>query len=296
MPRPAENCTPEARPKDYCLAQALRPFSLVVSLVACGLGVTLAVSRGEGPFWAAVLTLVAGVLLQAGVNLINDQGDLAHLPSGDPNSRMRRRIRRNTRLGALVLTLTALLAVPLVIHAGPELLVLILVGAAGALGYTQEPLNYKRRGLGVVLVFWLMGVLMVAGAQLAVSGQWWWPAFWLSLPVACLTSLLLLSNELRDWEIDGHQGTATLVVRLGPVSGRRLYVALLILSLVLPLVLGLATDWVMRPWLVLPAWLLVPLLVRTSGAGVVERRLLPPRTGRFMALLGGLYVLALLPA
>lgn len=275
----------------YRFKLALRPFSLVVALVACGLGVALGLADG-GPRWAAALTLVAGLLVQVAVNLINDHGDLG-LPSR-LSEFDRGQIQRNFRLGLALFGVSALLALPLLLHAGWPLLALVLLGAFGALGYTMEPVNYKRRGLGVLLVFWLMGVLMVSGAYLAVTGEWQWSAVWRSLPVACLTSLLLLSNELRDFEWDRQQGVGTLAVRLGYPRARQLYLALLLASLLLPVVLKVVGVAVQLWWL-LPAWLLVPSLIRLSGVSRKRRVALTPMTGRFMALTGGLYIVASLP-
>lgn len=279
----------------YRFARALRPFSLVVGLVSCGLGVALALSLGDGPLWAAALTLLAGLLAQAGVNLINDHTDLRLLPNQEPGvERARRLIRRHYRLGLLMIGTALLMAAPLVWHAGWLLLWVVLLGLVGALGYTVEPINYKRRGLGVVLVFWLMGVLMVAGAYVAVSARWDWAVVWQSLPVAALTSLLLLSNELRDWESDSEQGILTLAVRLGYARARLLYLLLLGASLLLPLLYALQ-GFMPNVWLLLPALVLVPALVRLSGAERAERVRLTPLTGRFMAVTGGLYILAWLP-
>jgi len=279
----------------YRFSRALRPFSLVVGVISCGLGVALALGHADGPLWAAALTLLAGLLAQSGVNLINDHTDLGLLPTAGPGvARARRLIRRHYRIGLSLILAALLLSLPLVWHAGWPLLAVVLIGLLGALGYTVEPINYKRRGLGVVLVFWLMGVLMVAGAYVAVTGRWDWIVLWRSLPVAALTSLLLLSNELRDWESDREQGIQTLVVRLGYRRGRQLYLLLLSASLLLPLLL-VFQGLLPHGWLMLPALLLLPALVRLSRAAQEQRVQLTPLTGRFMALCGGLYILASLP-
>ncbi|HEY5717028.1 MAG TPA: UbiA family prenyltransferase, partial [Motiliproteus sp.] len=109
-----------------------------------------------------------------------------------------------------------------------------------------------------------------------------------------LTSLVLLSNELRDWEADSAQGILTLVVRLGYRRGRQLYLLLMMTSLTLPL-LFMAQGLLERGWLVLLAAVLVPALLRLTSASREERVQLPKLTGRFMALGGGLYILASLP-
>ncbi|WP_210396599.1 prenyltransferase [Motiliproteus sediminis] len=274
----------------YRFSRALRPFSLVVALISCGLGIALALAD-SGPLWAAAVTLLAGVLLQSGVNLINDHSDLHLLPASVQGEQAAACIRRNHRIGLGLFVVVGLLALPLLWHAGWPLLLLALIGLVGAIGYTQEPINYKRRGLGVPLVFWLMGVLMVCGAYLAVAGSWRDDLWWRSLPVACLTALLLLSNELRDWEEDSERGIRTLCVRWGYEVGRSIYLSLLGASLLLPLAMALAGQ-LERVWLLLPVLLLVPALIRLTRAEAAERIALTPLTGRFMALTGVLYIAA----
>lgn len=275
----------------YRFSRALRPFSLVVGAVSCGLGVGLALSQAGGPLWAALVTLLAGLMAQAGVNLINDHTDLSLLPDAPGAERAAILIRRHYRWGLLLITLAVLMGLVLVWHAGWLLLALVAIGLVGALGYTVEPINYKRRGLGVILVFWLMGVLMVVGAYVAVTGHWSTEVFWRSLPVAALTSLLLLSNELRDWESDSQQGIQTLAVRLGYGRARQLYLLLLLASLLLPLLYS-ALGQLSHGWVMLPALLMVPRLLKLSAADQTGRVPLTPLTGRFMALCGGLYIVA----
>ena len=52
--------------------KALRPPSLVIALVSCGLGAALAWRDGRGHLASTIVVLAAGMVLQAGVNLVND--------------------------------------------------------------------------------------------------------------------------------------------------------------------------------------------------------------------------------
>ena len=155
---------------------ALRPASLVIALVSCGLGAALAWRDGRGDGVATVLVLAAGMVLQAGVNLVNDffefkqrrvDDKIAHLGMFGPER----------QLVEWFIFLTGLACFAAVVPAGLYLAwrsgwPFAALGAAGLVGgyaYTGEPLNYKRRGLGVPLVFFLMGVLLVAGSYYAVA-------------------------------------------------------------------------------------------------------------------------------
>lgn len=271
----------------YRLLEALRPFSLAVALVSCALGVLLAWQDGYPSPWLAAWVMIGGVLAQAGVNLINDVEELPYL-AGDESAR--RAIRRNQRWGIACFAAATLVGLWLVTLRGWPMLVILLLAAFGALAYTMEPFHLKRRGLAAVAVFLLMGLLMIQGAYLAMSGRFSLHALLLSVPVSLLISLLLVSNELRDWEEDRERGVGTLTVRIGYDNGRKLYWALVIAAYAVSLAFYGAGE--LRGVL----WLLPPLLVLIPIRGQLwarERGRLTPLTGRFFLLFGLGYLLSL---
>jgi len=270
----------------YSLGRALRPFSFPVALITCLVGIVSASAQPGFSYPVALLIMIGALLLQAGVNLINDHADLHHLKS----SSVRGQVIRNFRLGLCCLLLAAALGIYLISYTGLGLLVLLLVGLAGALGYTVEPVNFKRRGMAVVLVFWLMGVLMVCGSYYILTGELSWLVFWRSVPVSLISSLLLLANEIRDVESDRDTGIRTLTVRIGIDRARKLYLLLLLSVVVMASVLWM-TDMITGGW-----WLVsVPLawLLYKQQQGAQGRASLPPASGRFFMLFGLLYCLSL---
>ncbi len=275
----------------YSFVQALRPFSFAVALVACGAGVSLAWGEGWRNPTNIFLVFLGGILLQAGVNLINDYSDLS-----DKNRLLPAQIdaiRRNFKRGISCFGVALVIGFWFVYQVGFTFFLLCLGGLLGALGYTLKPVNYKSRGLGVVLVFWLMGVFMVLGSYLAVSGQWNTDVIWFSIPVSLLVSLLLLSNELRDYEADKSANIQTLVVRLGYQKGSLIYKVLVAAVAVSVLLLAL---WFNQPWLLLGllAFVLLPGLVGLLRAGASERGPLTSGSGRMLMVFGILYNLSLL--
>lgn len=273
--------------RNYSVIRTLRPFSLVVAVVSCGLGIRLAWLEGADHALIAVAVMVAGVLLQAGINWINDYADLHTCTL---NAHQQQQIRFNFRLGLSAIGAATLIGLGLVALQGWPLFLLGVVGVLGGCAYTMEPLNYKRRGLGVVLVFLLMGVLMVMGAYVAMIGHMRWPIIWLSLPVSCLVALLLLSNEIRDWEDDLAHGIKTLTVRIGYPRAVQLYWAFVIAAYGLALVqygqqLLQSLYWFIPSLALL--WHIKPLLSAT------DRARLTPWTGRFFLLFGGAFIVSL---
>lgn len=213
---------------------ALRAPSLVIAFVSCLAGVVLAFSDGYRHWIFGGLVLVSGLLLQGGVNLVNDFFEYKQRNIDDKMPALgltgiEREIIEwiNFLTGMALFGLAGLVGLFFVIVRGD--LVLLGLGVAGFAGgffYTGEPLNYKRRGLAVILVFFLMGVMMIAGSYLAVAGQLTMRVIWVSLPLSLLVSHILLINELRDYESDLRHGLRTLTVRIGFAAGVRLYYAL----------------------------------------------------------------------
>ncbi|MBN3562784.1 prenyltransferase [Aliamphritea spongicola] len=273
----------------YRTGRALRPFSFAVAMVTCLTGTVAATGVADIHWLQAVSLLCAAVLLQAGVNLINDYSDLPQL-AGDAQSC--RLIRKNVRIAAVCFAAASAVALYFVLLRGWPALLLVLTGMLGALGYTLEPLNLKRRGYAVAAVFWLMGVLMVCGSYYFLTGRLDGSIIRLSVPVSLLTSLLLLANEIRDFEADRKQGCRTLTVREGLAAAVRLYRQGLALVVVSCFVLYLTGDLQIFWPLLLSAPLGIPLLVMV-GLGQHARQQLPPGTGRFFLLFGLLYLTTL---
>lgn len=215
---------------------ALRPLSLVIALVSCGTGLALAFRDGNRDYLTAALIVTAGLLLQSGVNLINDSFEYWNRNLADKipdlNLPMNREARNRVELfifisGLGCFFLTIPLGLILVWRTGWPLLLLGIFGMFGGYSYTGEPFNYKRRGLAVVFVFFLMGVFMIAGSYYAQTGAFRWASVAVSLPISALVSHLLLCNELRDYEYDRAHGHRTLTGRLGYRRAVILYFLLL---------------------------------------------------------------------
>jgi 1,4-dihydroxy-2-naphthoate polyprenyltransferase len=94
----------------------------------------------------------------------------------------------------------------------------------------------------------------------------------LAVAVGCLSSAVLVANNLRDIPTDKESGKITLAVRLGDGRTRLLYVGMLVVALALTFGLMLATPWCAV------GLLAVPLAVRAAGPvrkGLGGRELIP---------------------
>ena len=225
--------------------KALRAPSLVIAAVSCALGIALAFRDGRGDWINAAAVMVAGLALQAGVNLVNDFFEFQQKRVDDKVENLRFSPEERETLewliflvGLALFGLAGLVGLFIAWRTGWPVIVLGVVGFFGGFFYTGEPLNYKRRGLAVPVVFFLMGVIMIAGSYYAVARGFSWDIAARAVPVSFLVSLILLTNEMRDFEADTRHGIRTLTVRIGYARAVLTYCALLFLAYATPALLA----------------------------------------------------------
>jgi len=187
---------------------------------------------------AAVLALVVALALQVGVNYANDYSDGIR---GTDDKRV-----GPTRLTAgglatpVVVKRAAFAAFGVAAIAGLALTVLagqwwlVAVGAAAiaaAWFYTGGTRPYGYAGLGEVFVFVFFGLVAVLGTTFTQVGRLSWAAAVGAVGVGVNACALLVVNNLRDIPTDSAAGKRTLAVRLGDAGTRRLFTALLVVSL-----------------------------------------------------------------
>jgi len=269
---------------------ALRPFSFVVAISSCLLGVVLGLSDGGDNIFLAGLLVLTGLILQAGVNLINDYSDRNHQ---EYNTEQRQRIVRNMQVGRGLFILVIISGLYMVSIRGLPLLLLGFAGLVGAWGYTSDTINYKQRGLGVVLVFFLMGIMMIGGCYYTLTGTYSGYILFLSLPFSLFTSLLLLANELRDYEKDKNKAIATLTVRIGFIHSTRLYKIFLLLIYISSIFL-VYKEMLSTLLLLLLSIIALPAPLRLLRADADNRNKLPQFTGRLYLIYSSAFLITLI--
>lgn len=277
--------------QQYTFLKALRPFSLAVAIVSCGLGILIAWNDGFQNITSAILIMLGGIFAQAGINLINDIEDIPLIPNEHKHyTIIKGRIKYNVRAGIAFFILATLIGIYLVTIQGWPLFLLIFASGLASLSYNIGPLSLKHHGLAMIQVFILMGILMVQGAYLAMSGKFSIIALLHSLPISFLISVLLLSNELRDWETDKQKGVQTLTVRIGYQKSLYLYWLLIATSYFLAIVFFINGQLHQLLWLLTPLPLLIPIKKYLAASNRIK---LTPMTGRFFFFFGLAYLMAL---
>ena len=154
----------------------------------------------------------------------------------------------------------------------PWLIAVGVVCIAGAWLYTGGSRPYGYLGFGEVAVFVFFGLVAVLGTQYTQALRVDWVGVTLAVATGCLSSAVLVANNLRDIPTDAQSGKITLAVRLGDGRTRLLFQALLVLPFVLTLVLVTASPWCAV------GLVAVPLAVRAAApvrGGLGGRELIP---------------------
>ena len=284
-----------------------RPFSLSASSVPVAAAIALAAGVDTVRWTLAAAALVASVLLQVGTNVVNEVYDVRSGADSITSPRaslaiLKGRVGEREALGyaAAALAVAVALGGWLIAVRGWPVALLGAAGLLGGVGYTAPPLRLKYRGLGLPLVFVLMGPLMVEGAYYVITGHLSWPALAVSIPIGCLVTAILHGNEWRDIADDARAGMTTLSIRIGGRRAHWTYIAL-VLGAYVALVAAVLADGIPKD--AVAAVLSLPFLVnvvRSAELGARgERRMLAKidlSTAQLHAVFGALLVAGLAAA
>lgn len=243
---------PQATPADWF--EIARPFSWTVGLGGVVVGTAAAGLSGDFHAGRLALGLLAILLLQSGLNIINEVFDVR---SGvdTPETPRASRVLVEGRLDAGsayrggVACLLGAVAIGLLfswgLGLGPAPFWIAVLGAFGGYFYTAPPIQFKYRALGVFVGFAFMGPLDVMAAQYVQVGAFTAAGLWASLPMGLLGSLILHANEMRDADGDAAAGARTLSTLLGRLAAARFFdgmIALIYATVAAAVVLG-ALPW-----------------------------------------------------
>src|SRR6516164_7595352 len=207
--------------------QASRAWTLAMPFMSVSVGTAAALRNGFFSPWTYTTAALGAVALQAGANMVNDYydfvngTDLADWNSPEsfgPGLVIQRGFLRPEQVwwgGIVALAFGSTLGLVLVKACGWPVLVLGLVGVAGAYFYTGAPLQLAYRGFGDLMVFSLMGPGYVLGAYYVQALSFSATALVASLPMGFLCSVVLQANNLRDIENDRAHGKRTFAVLIG---------------------------------------------------------------------------------
>jgi 1,4-dihydroxy-2-naphthoate octaprenyltransferase len=258
--------------------EGARPRTLPNAIAPVIAGTGAAAWLHAACWWKALLALLVAVALIIGVNYANDYSDGIR-GTDDVRAGPLRLVGSKVATPRSVLTaavaslaIAAAAGVALAWFSAPWLIAVGAVCLAGAWLYTGGSKPYGYLGLGEVAVFVFFGLVAVLGTQFTQALRVNWVGVALAVALGCMSSAVLVANNLRDIPTDKESGKITLAVRLGDAKTRVLYQALLGIALALTLTLMLATPWAAA------ALVALPLAIRAVGPvrkGLGGKDLLP---------------------
>ncbi len=294
---------------------AARPQTLPAAAAPVIVGTGLAARDGVFAPLPALVAFVGAALIQVGTNFANDYYDAAKGADTEDREGFTRVTQSGLisaaevkRAAFLTFGLAVLSGTYLVYVGGVPILAIGLLSVASGIAYTGGPYPLGYHGLGDLFVFVFFGVIAVTGtyyvqaaAVLAEpltvaipAGTVTTTALLASLPVAAISTGIIVVNNVRDMETDAEAGKTTLAVLLGYRWSRVEYVGLLALAYAVPVYFA-ATDFgptALLPLLTLPYAAVVARTVCTERSGEALNPALE-RTGKLLAAHSALFALGL---
>ncbi|MDX1396305.1 MAG: 1,4-dihydroxy-2-naphthoate polyprenyltransferase [Gemmatimonadota bacterium] len=227
-----------------------RPRTLPAAIAPVLMGGGLARSTGEFAALPWLAALGGALCIQIGTNFANDYSDFVR--GADTDARLG--APRVTQTGvmtpaavrgaaALFFLFALLIGVYLVARGGWPIVVIGLASIVAGVCYTGGPWPFGYHGLGDLFVWLFFGPVAVAGTVYVQSLEWSVDAILAGAGVGALITAILVVNNLRDIETDRAAGKRTLAVILGAEATGVEYRALILASMIVPVLGAFALGW-----------------------------------------------------
>jgi 1,4-dihydroxy-2-naphthoate octaprenyltransferase len=234
---------------------AARPQTLPAAAAPVIVGTAMALAAGVFAPLPALAALIGAEFLQIATNFANDYFDAVK----GADTADRQGFTRVTQSGlipprqvkyaaGLTYGLAFLTGIYLVAIGGLPIVVIGLASIVAGITYTGGPYPFGYYGLGDLFVFVFFGLVAVTGTYYVQAASYvpglfpyWVPpgtvtvdVLVASLPMAALSTAILVVNNVRDIETDRETGKITLAVRLGYRGSRLEFLGLLALAYAVP--------------------------------------------------------------
>ncbi len=207
---------------------AARPKTLTASLAPVLVGTLLAKNDVDSLNWVlAAFALISAILIQIGINLINDALDFKK--GADTKDRLGPI--RVTQAGLLsfkhvlmggffCFALALLCGIPLILQGGWPVFIVLLICVINGYLYTGGPSPLAYSGLGDICVFIFFGLVLTCTVFYLQTGILDGQAWLAGTQMGLLGTVLIAINNLRDHMGDAKAQKKTLAVRFGPTFAR----------------------------------------------------------------------------
>lgn len=214
---------------------ASRPVTLSISVLSVCIGIFLSAKTYISiSYFLAFLTLIAAILMQAAMNMMNNFFD-------ETNSLVLKKIRfynfcgykrskdeiLTFKVGIFFYIIVFFIGLYLSYISRWELFLIEILGLFMAYSYDGMPLRYKKLGLGPLLSFIMMGLLLPLSSFIVFTKTFSYTPIFYGFTFGLLIPVILIGNELRDFDEDLYYGVYTLSIRIGYLNAKKLFYSLI---------------------------------------------------------------------
>lgn len=270
----------------WILASRPKTLGAIYAPVAIGGALAYSVGQFSAPIFLA--TLLCSWLLQIMANLVNDYGD--HARGSDTNQRLGPpRAMANgwltpfvMKVGILVVfMLASALGLFLVNFGGMPVFIIGFLSLLMCFWYTAGPRPLSYLGFSEVFVLLFFGPLPVLGTIYLQTMTFSSMGLMASLAPACLSTALIMTNNLRDFAEDQRHHKKTLAVRFGAPFSRHAIAILLFAAALGPVLL--VVFFGVTKWIVLSD---LALLLPLTNLSVIYEPVISRRYNQMLAAIG----------
>tara|TARA_B100002052_G_scaffold75802_3_gene68863 strand:+ start:259 stop:1125 length:867 start_codon:yes stop_codon:yes gene_type:complete len=206
---------------------AARPKTLIAVIAPIFLSVIILPDNIEINYLLLFLIFISALAIQIGTNYVNDLHD--YLKGTDNQDRIgpMRMLssgiisEKKMRLGIKIVFLIAVITgFPLVLHGGFPILIVGISSLFLAYMYTAGPVPIAYTPSGEFFVFLYFGIIAVCGSFYILTNSISLLPFLVGMGIGSLNVLLLLINNIRDYENDKNNKKNTMIVKMGLFFGK----------------------------------------------------------------------------
>ena len=234
--------------KIYPWISAARIKTLVASIVPILSSIAILPNIKQVNITILALTISAALIIQIVTNYINDLFDFikgADRNRVGPTRMLQSGLINENEMKRMIIFLTIIgiiLGIPLAIQGGWIIVFIGLSSFLFAYLYTAGPFALAYNGLGDIFVFIYFGIIAVCGTYYLQTGTFNLSCIYLGASIGCKNILLLVINNLRDYENDKNVNKNTLIVKLGYSSGKIYGLFIIVMSYCMILLLSFTID------------------------------------------------------
>ena len=206
---------------------AARPKTLIASIAPIICSIIIIPTTIDINIGILFLIFISALFIQIGTNFINDLHD--YLKGTDNQDRLgpKRMIASGMiniadiqKAIKIVFIIASLSGLPLVYYGGWPIFLIGVSGLCFAYLYTAGPLPIAYTVTGEIFVVLYFGIFAVSGSYYLQTGFFDYLSLLMGLSIGCLNVILLLINNIRDYDNDKKSHKKTMVVTMGLLFGK----------------------------------------------------------------------------